>query len=278
LTIVAGVEGPACRLGPEASVVEPLGTAPLFVWCVLGRDVFGFADGSVRGIGVSGVAAYEIPPGATEVIARPAHGIGEAEIEEWCDRVVVPFAIQLQEGLQVLHAGGALMSGIGVVALCGVTTAGKSTTVAGLGGRGHAPWADDLLVFTVVKDVPLVLPLPFELNLRPESVRHFAGAELARPDTAEPTPLAAVAILERHDDATAVRVTRLPPPEALAALLEHAFILDLNIEASKRRFVRDYAALVGSVPVARVSYPDDLARQGELLDAVEALAASPPSA
>ncbi len=98
--------------------MQPLGTAPLFVWRVLGRDVFGFADGTRRGIGVSGVATYEIRPGATEVVACPAGGIDETELEEWFDRVVVPFAVQLQEGLQVLHAGGVSMSGIGIVGLC----------------------------------------------------------------------------------------------------------------------------------------------------------------
>ncbi len=124
----------------------------------------------------------------------------------------------------------------------------------------------------MLEGVPVVLPLPFELNLRPESVRHFAGVRLARDHETEPTPLAAVAILERHEHATSLCVTRLPPPEALAALLEHAFILDLDVEASKRRFVHDYAALVDSVPVALIIYPNDLLRQDELLDAIEALA------
>ena len=124
----------------------------------------------------------------------------------------------------------------------------------------------------------MVLPLPFELNLRPASVSHFAGAVPAHhPGLFEPAPLAAVAILNRHESASAVRVTRLPPPEALGALLDQAFILDLGVEASKRAFFNDYAALVAAVPVAHVDYPNDLARQDELLDALEALAISPPA-
>ena len=254
--------------------MEPRGTPPLFLWRVLGREVFGFAGCGARGVGVSGIATYEIAPDATEIVARPLRGVDAARIGEWCDRVVVPFAIQLQRGLQVLHAGAALISGLGVVAACGVTTAGKSTTVAGLGLRGHEPFADDLLVFTIGNREPVVLPLSFELNLRPEADAHFAGAAPVRVGAADPAPLAAIAILDRHDAAKGVQVTRLPPPEALAALLEHAFILDLDVKASKRRFVHDYAALVASVPVAHVGYPDDLNRQGELLDAIEALAAS----
>ena len=126
--------------------MEPLGTPALFSWRVLGHDVFGFAGGGVRGVGVSAVASYEIPHDGMEIIARPIPGVRDAEIEEWSDRVVVPFAIQVQERLQVLHAGGDLLSGAGVIAVCGVTTAGKSTTVAGLGSRGLTPCADDLLV------------------------------------------------------------------------------------------------------------------------------------
>lgn len=274
MSIASGAGGLSCSLAPEAAVVEPLGTSPLFTWRILGRDVFGFSGRGVRGIGVSGIATYEIPVGATEILARPVPGVGDAEVEEWCDRVVVPFALQLQEGLQVLHAGAAVITGTGVVAACGATTAGKSTTVAGLGGRGHVPCADDLLVFTVDRGAPVVLPLPFVLNLRPEAVPHFAGVAPARPGAFDPTPLAAVAILERRDAATGVQVALLPPPEALAALLEHAFILDLDVAPWKRRFVRDYAALVAAVPVARVGYPNDLSRQGELLDELEALAAS----
>ena len=258
--------------------MDPLGTPPLFSWRVLGHDVFGFAGGGVRGVGVSGVATYEIPPGATTIVARPVRGVDAAEIEQWCDRVVMPFAIQLQQGLQVLHAGGALIAGAGVVAVCGATTAGKSTTVAGLCARGNAPYADDLLAFTVAESgPPVVVPLSFELNLRAEAAPHFSDTwppRGGRPEKAEPAPLAAVAILQRRDPSSAVRVNSLRAPEGLMALVEHAFILDLDVEASKRRFVHDYAALVASVPVANVSYPDELDRQGELLDAIEALAAS----
>jgi hypothetical protein len=116
-------------------------------------------------------------------------------------------------------------------------------------------------------------PVPFAIRLRPASAAYFdpqqAGPLPAPAALAEPTPLAAVCVLERKADGEpgpAVEVGRLPPAQAFPAVLTHAYCFSLRDDARKRRMLRHYLDFSVRVPVFRVRFPAGLEHIPEILD------------
>jgi hypothetical protein len=109
--------------------------------------------------------------------------------------------------------------------------------------------------------------VPFAIRLRPASAAYF-DPQQAEPVPAraaaapvEPTPLAAVCVLERKADGEpgpAVEVRRLSPAQAFPAVLTHAYCFSLRDEARKRCMLRHYLDFSVRVPVFRVRFPAGL--------------------
>jgi hypothetical protein len=203
-------------------------------------------------------------------VAAPPE-VAEAELEDAFRRCVLPMALSTR-GCQVLHAG-AVLGPEGVVALCARSQTGKSTLSRALAGRpGRALWGDDAVAFSTAGDGVEALPLPFALSLRPASAAHFAGsadAPLAAADA--PAPLAAVLVLARADgDGEPVAAARrIPPAEAFAAVLEHAYCFDLEGAPRRRDTAEQYLDLVDRVPVFELRFRTGLQHLEAILDEVE---------
>lgn len=97
-------------------------------------------------------------------------GASAARVADALDRVVRPLSLAAS-GRLALHASG-VAAGPGLV-LCGPSGVGKSTVAAGLAARGHAVWADDVVVFepVAVNAAVKAVSLPFELRPRPWQTR-----------------------------------------------------------------------------------------------------------
>jgi hypothetical protein len=61
---------------------------------------------------------------------------------------------------------------------------------------------------------------------------------------------------------------RLPGPEALTAVLPHAYTFDIEDPAERRRLVEHYLGMVATVPVFELLYRPDFGRLRELITAV----------
>jgi hypothetical protein len=213
----------------------------------------------------------------------PVHVFAEPTARtEWIldtfHRMVLPMALQAQ-GREVLHAS-AVQTPRGIVALCAVSETGKSTLAYALSRRGFPLWADDAVVFRINGDSEVgepvtATPVPFAIRLRPASAAYFDPQQAepiparAAAAPAEPTPLAAVCILERKTDGgpgPAVEVRRLSPAQAFPAVLTHAYCFSLRDEARKRCMLRHYLDFSVRVPVFRVRFPAGLERIPEILD------------
>jgi hypothetical protein len=185
-------------------------------------------------------------------------------------RAVLPLFLQ-RRGTQVLHAS-AVRGPHGVVAFCGRAGSGKSTLAYELGRRGHELWSDDAVAVTEVKP-PRAMVLGGELRLL-EDVRMHLGVAggpvepMVAPGAA--APLAAVVVLRAPDDDVQTPATRvLEPSAAFSALVENAYVFDL--EAGKRLLSESYLTLASELPVHEVVRPSELSGLQATADLVEAL-------
>jgi energy-coupling factor transporter ATP-binding protein EcfA2 len=230
-----------------------------------GIVLLGYRVDGIGWIAIPGIAAFRFDE-AGNVAASP-NGGSQQEIHDAWVRSVLPLVVQAR-GTQVLHASAVLRKG-GVLALCGTSTAGKSTLAAALMQRGHRVIADDALGFVVADGSAYALTMPFRLRLRPASAAHLGSDPLAsHGDGGEQHPLAEIVLLEPHAaDANSPRSELVPPSEAVGALMPHAYCFAL--EERKGELVRAYASLTASVPVRRLSFPQTLERLEETVDHFE---------
>jgi len=81
------------------------------------------------------------------VVAISDAEVSPGLVEDAYFRNVLPLVMQLR-GHEVLHASAVSTPG-GLVVLCGVSGAGKSTFASALSARGHRVWADDAVVLKI---------------------------------------------------------------------------------------------------------------------------------
>jgi len=138
-------------------------------------------------------------------------------------------------------------------------------------------------VFDASADIVQAIPYPHRLRIRAEAAEYFDLQELRRRDTsswtaleqaqADPAPLGCVFLLEREASAgTPLETIRLPPAEALAAVLEHAYWFRIDDAGRRRRMMAKYLALASQVPVFRMRFRAALDQLPEMLDRAESLA------
>jgi hypothetical protein len=237
-------------------------------------------DGRHR-VDVPGLVTFSFETDAREVRAL-AHPPARPEaIQEVFGHSVLPLVLQAL-GTEVLHAS-AVVTSRGVVAFCGASGIGKSTVAYGLHRRGYPLRADDAVALRPSAVAVEVIPLPFDVRLRPAAALFFghgarstrlAGAPaLAVREDGEPARLAAVCILERVSDAGGTAVELLRPSAAFAALLPHAYCFDPSAAERKRRMLGRYLDLAARLPVFRVPRGDDLGTLAPTLDAIERILA-----
>lgn len=230
------------------------------------RELIGYRAGGHAWLAIPGVAAYCFTR-TGDVEATP-DGASGPEIEDAFLRSVLPLVLQAR-GTQVLHAS-AVEGAAGTVALCGPSTAGKSTLAATLMVRGHPLVADDALGFDVSDERVVALPLPFRLRLRQAS-----AAALGLPGVAAEgsgggeLPLAAIVLLAPHDEGDVPELEPAAAADAFGALMPQAYCFSL--EEGKEQLVEAYLALTRLVPVQWLSYPQEIGRLDEAADALEEL-------
>jgi hypothetical protein len=229
---------------------------------------------------IPGVASFGFAVPTESVTAVPHPPARPELIRVTYERSVLPLVLQAG-GAEVLHASAVYMRA-GVVALCGSSGVGKSTTAMALGRRGHPLWADDVVALDMNGRHPEVLPLSFELRLRAEAASFFGekpgATRRLRPsgtpgNGAEPEPacLLALCVLSRDDERAGVAVERLGAG-AVPALLTHAYCFSLQQAVFKRRMLQHYLELAARVPVFAIRFRPGLERLSAVADVIEQVA------
>lgn len=245
---------------------------------------YSYAQGSEQWMHVPGVGSFRFgtSDGEAVVVPEPATPpVSLSVIEDTYQRSVLPMALHAH-GEEAMHASAVLLEDR-VVAFCGRSQTGKSTVAYGLHRRGHRVWADDTLVFDASADLVQAIPYPHRLRIRAEAADYFDLRELRRCDTSswtaleqaqpEPAALGCIFLLEREAQADArLETVRLPPAEALAGVLEHAYWFRLDDAERRRRMMAKYLALASQVPIFRMRFRAALDQLAEMLDRAESLA------
>lgn len=254
------------RIEPQAAPVPDLHDPPSpkhDVWLDLEGAVCAWSESrdGERWMHVPGVGSYAFAPGRCEISATADPSASRDAVRSAYIRTVLPMAVQFLDH-EVLHASAVLASD-GVVALCAVSTTGKSTFAAALNGLGFPLWADDALVFEPRRGSVDALALPFEARLLAD------GGAAPREPPLDRAPLAALCVLERRPpetEAAPVSIARLAPPEAFLALLTHAYCYSLDDIERNRRMTERYLETAQTVAVYRVTFKPDLERLAEMVD------------
>ena len=216
-------------------------------------------------VSIPGLASYRF--GAVgDAVAVSDGDARDADVEDAWYRSVLPLVLQAR-GTQVLHAS-AVVGRHGVVALCGTSTAGKSTLAWALGERGHTAIADDALPFAVVDSRTVVRGLAHRIRLRADvRARHGISQDASLRDPGEELrPLAEVVVLVPDESDSG---ERLSPVESFTALLPHAYCFALDDLETKAALTDAYLALAQGTPVTRVAVHDGLDRLDETVDVLE---------
>jgi hypothetical protein len=226
---------------------------------------------------IPGVASFGFAVPTESVTAVPHPPARPELIRVTYERSVLPLVLQAG-GAEVLHASAVYMRE-GVVALCGHSGAGKSTTAMALSRRGHLLWADDVVALDMAGRHPEVMPLSFELRLRAEAARFFdekpSVTRRLRPsgipgngEKPESARLLALCVLSRDEERDRIAVERLGAA-AVPALLTHAYCFSLQEAVFKRRMLRHYLELAARVPVFALRFRPGLEHLSAVADAVE---------
>ena len=248
--------------------MTPLGVVPSVpddaqVW----RDwsgvprAYGYSSNGHHWIRLPDVAAYRFTPGGS-VVEAVAIGAPRQEVEDAYQRHVLPFVLQAL-GSELLHASG-VVAPSGALAFCGGSSVGKSTLAHRLAGRGHAPLADDALMFEPAEAGVDAVRIPFTTRVEGRATRVDASGS-------ERFPLAAVFVLERtaEVDPAHPEVTALPHSAAFPLLLYHAHCFSFRDMRRTRLMTDRYLQLAARVPAFRLRYQPDMDRLPAVLDAVE---------
>jgi hypothetical protein len=191
-------------------------------------------------------------------------------------------------GVTCLHAS-AVAFGEAAVAFAGPAGAGKSTTAAALGRRGHAIVSDDIVAIEERDGRFFVFPAHPYLGLWPDSVEMLYGSEKTIPGFASTwekgrlsladhdlrfqnraLPLGAVFLLEQRTiDPVAPCLEAAPSRANLIELIANSYGTDLLEAEMRAREFELLGHLVSSVPLFRLRPHADRARLSSLCELVE---------
>ncbi len=256
----------------------PTNLAPMLTAGPAGRLIWQAPDGNISAVSQrdNGMLTITVPriarfraSATPPIVAEHFDGIQKAAVVSMFHRFTLPMILQAHHH-ELLHAS-AVRFQCGVIALCGKSGTGKSTTANALCARGHSPWADDLVTFSINNGVATTLGLPFDFRL------DLFGNQTASPGRAsgecEQAPLIAIVILERAQDG--VTVERLASAEAFRRVFEQGLCFDLSQDRRKTQMFNRYFDIATHTPVYRIRFPPGIATQSHLLDAIENLVQSP---
>ena len=140
----------------------------------------GGLDGYVWWMHWPGLATFSFRD-AGPVTAAPVSHHKDVEIRDIFVRGVVP-VVMLARGCEALHASAIAIGAAGLVALCAQSGTGKSSLALAMTAHtGARQVADDTLVYRVVDDQPLAVPLPFPIRV--DAAARDAVAGLQQPST-----------------------------------------------------------------------------------------------
>lgn len=209
-----------------------------------------------------GIADFEVDTDTRRVKVIPVSRSAISAASVLLENSIAPLLANHAGGTN-LHGSASAIGGRGV-AFLGVSRRGKSTLAGAFMRRGHPLLTEDVLDLERGETGWLVRPHPGSLRLFADSAANLGfgasragkapvcAASLTRAN--ETVPLAAIYMLGEGASGR-VTIESLSPADALAELLRHAFVLDVEDHAFLISHFERLAELAAAIPCRRLDYP-----------------------
>lgn len=236
----------------------------------------------------SGLFEFVISPAGRRIACRALNGTSLESFQTYLVSQVLSFALT-QQGVEPLHSTVVDVAGRAAAFLgdCGY---GKSSLGAAFLREGHVLLTDDLLALQPKGRRFLAHPGPPQIKLFPEIARTLLGdwAEGVpmnhqtskvivplppRLTARQPRPLGAIYVLKppaAQARRERISIRTLSPRRACLALIANTFNPVVMEPARLARQFHWAARVADGVPVKTLSYPRDLTRLPEIVDAIRA--------
>lgn len=212
-------------------------------------------------------ADFEIRPGTEEVVCYPVPDVDDAVIESLFHNSIRPLLINHAGGL-ALH-GSACATPHGAIAFVGLSRRGKTTLAGACAKAGNPFLTEDVIELGRAGDGYLVIPQRPVLRVfgdtadylrrnrdhEGEPVRKIAlepGTDL--PFATEAAPLVAIYVLG-PGEAKEPMLAPVEPQHALAEILQHAFVLDVEDKVRLHAHFERLSDLALNVPFVALDFP-----------------------
>ena len=193
----------------------------------------------------------------------------------------------VRRGVEPLHATSLVVND-GAVALLGDCGFGKSTLAAAFLAEGHRLITDDVLVLNRDLRGFMVMPGPQRIKLIPDSAKSVVpdlassgkmnpyGSKRIYPLNCQlmqqnPTPLHAIYVIRPAWSGRGSRITirTITVRRAIIDLVSNTFNVAVREPARLSQQLKFASTLAGEVPIKSLSYPRELSRLPEVIEAVK---------
>lgn len=282
LECFSGAHGPRTDLTPQEFYVSSDRDAkgiPEFTASRLqpdGHVRMAYSDGFVFDIDAQGLSVTGYMP--------PGHAVDEVSP---CLLGPIMGVVLRLRGIPCLHASSVVIDDQ-AIGLVGASGAGKSTTAAAFARLGYPVLTDDVMALTSSTGHFLVQPAYPRVRLWPQSAAGLFGSADALPRMMpgwdkrflsllqpgyrfqrEALPLTALYFLGPRTPGTSVSsIEAVNPAEALMTLVADSFATNFQDKARRAAEFELLSRLVTSIPLRRISAPDDLAHIDDLCQAI----------
>ncbi len=233
-----------------------------------------------------GQADFQIERPATSaplIEGWPAPGFDAANVGNLFHNAILPILGNYTDGL-FLHGSAVRIDGEepGAIAFLGLSRGGKTTLAGAFAKAGHAFMTEDVIDLQRRDGKLWLQPKRSKLRLFADSARHLLGeqvrieddnrkqdveADTALPFAQEPVPLRQIYVLGT-DHGAPLAIRRYSLPEALSALMPHAFILDVEDKPRLKAHFSRMADLSRDIACHALDYPRDYAELPAVCNAI----------
>ncbi|WAT17025.1 hypothetical protein OZN62_08725 [Aurantiacibacter sp. MUD11] len=225
-------------------------------------------------------ADFEIRPGSEEVVCHPVPGIDETTIDNVFYNSIRPLLINHGGGL-ALH-GSACSTPYGAIAFVGLSRSGKTTLAGACAKVGNPFLTEDVIELQFSGDAYRVIPQRPLLRVFSDTADYLrqeregengalpkvalkSGKDL--PFASEAADLVAIYVLGAGE-ATEPTFKPLEPQHALAEIMQHAFVLDVEDKPRLRAHFNRLSDLALKVPFVALDYRRQYDALPSLVEAV----------
>ena len=228
-----------------------------------------------------GQADFEIDAGSLVVSCRPVPDLPTGVADSLNYNAIVPLLANYQGGLN-LHGSGVTSSDM-AIGFVGHSRSGKTTLAGAFARAGNPLMTEDVLVLEREDAQFIVAPTRPVLRLFPDSAAFLFGTEVpggvndakaemhtdhTLPFAERPSPLAALFLLGSGTP-SATAITPIAPAVALAKLIQHAFVLDVEDKQRLRAHFARLSDLAGAIPCFQLDYPRSYSHLPQVIEAVK---------